>query len=172
MCQTCVQWWRLSCPSLAFPSPQTPPEFLYLWIKAKSMLVIIRDGQANFLSNRKTTNSWVRYRKSENFLGECQSANHKSTNQIFMINSKIFKFLQNTAQLCLKTVLKVVFATILLWTNRLRALYAISVRLKTTKKIGSPCHNCERSANLKKNLNLQIYVFAICGTYLRTTHLW
>jgi hypothetical protein len=38
---------------------------------------------------------------------KCQSANRNSAS--FMINPQICKLLQNTAQLCLKTVLKVAF---------------------------------------------------------------
>jgi hypothetical protein len=50
---------------------------------------------------------------------------------LIILKSQIYKFLQNTAQLCLKTVLKVVFSLNFYYVQLLiRALYAIFVSRK------------------------------------------
>ncbi len=54
----------------------------------------------------------------------------------------------------------------------------VSAPPQITQKIRSAnckcakCHICRRSANLTNYLSPQICVFAICRTYLQTTHLW
>ncbi len=65
-------------------------------------------GYANFLKNPQTANPQI--------LGfpplsqMCQSANHKAANfHDLSANRRFLEFLQNTAQHCLKTVLKVAF---------------------------------------------------------------
>ncbi len=63
-----------------------------------------RGGQANFFlkfENCKSANSWAYFGIANSQISEvCQSANCNP--KIFMINPQIRKFLQNTAQLCLK----------------------------------------------------------------------
>jgi hypothetical protein len=70
-----------------------------------------RGGQANFFSktaNRKSAIfGLIPQSQIRKFL-RCASW-HIANLQIFMINSQIRTFLRNSAQLCLKTVLKVVF---------------------------------------------------------------
>jgi len=73
-----------------------------------------RGGQANFLknfekfANRKSTNLWVHSAIANPQILTCASPQIANL-QISMANAQIHKFSQNTAQLCLKTVLKVFF---------------------------------------------------------------
>ncbi len=123
-----------------------------------------------------------RYRKSAHFLGKplCKS---KICN-FLLISPQIAirKFLQNTAQLCLKTVIQIL----------IRASDAIFVRRKSMflrncgsfisgnkiKRLGpknrksATCHIFGRSANLPNYSSQQICELPICGTYFRTAHPW
>ncbi len=95
---------------------------------------LFRGGQANFFlkyANRKSPNSWAHSAIANWQISlVCQSANRKSA-KFFIINPQIVHC-TIIAQLCLKTVLKVVFlldfyyVQILIW-----ALYAIFVWRKS-----------------------------------------
>ncbi len=123
----------------------------------------------------------------------CSSKIKKSANFLWFVRqSLIHQFWQNTAQLCLKTVLKVAYLN-----NAqigIRALFAMFLRGKSlylwtwwsfksanhkkdwvhklqTHKVSHLRTGCNYNIFFK-SANLQIYLFAICGTYLQTTHLW
>jgi hypothetical protein len=94
---------------------------MYWWVIEKTeksdMLaahrIISRGGQANFLKSPQIANpQFLWLSPLLQILKFLRCANpHIANPQNFMVNSKITTpgFLQNSAQLCLKTVLKVVF---------------------------------------------------------------
>ncbi len=129
-------------------------------------------GEQTFLKVRKSQNrelldSW-RCRKSANFLGVTVRKLLKYDSpqianlQIFITNPQIkkpqiSKFL-HTAQLCLKTVRKVVF------------LHNFS--LCTNLNWDIICYISNEKKARKSYLSPQISGFAICGIYLRTVQRW
>jgi hypothetical protein len=150
-----------------------------------------RVGQANFFlksANRRSAN-----RKSASYFGVPVRKSKIRKFLWFILRSQTRKFLRNTAQLCLKIVIKVVFVKVFYVKIWIRALYAIFVRrnsmyLRTCgsfkfanhKKIGfanrksATFHICGRSANLttyqipqifKSNYGSIYILMNICSPY-------
>ncbi len=83
----------------------------------------------------------------------CQSANHKFANFYDR------KFLQNTANLCLRTVLKVVFLNdLILWIN-----FSLSIKYYISKEKKCAFAEGSQNANLKSNKLLKSANWRICN---------
>ncbi len=136
-------------------------------------------GKLIFLksTNRKSANSWAH--SAIAILKFLRFASPQ------IRKSQICKFPHNTAELCIKVVLKFVFGNVFMQKlehscyicKKKKYLDLRNFRSANHKKIGSAnsksakCHICGRSANLTNYLSPQMWGIAICETYLRTTHL-
>ncbi len=89
--------------------------------------IVLIGGQANFFlksANSKSANSWAHSTIANPQISQGVSPKLR----ILKYFGQIRKFLQNTAKLCLKTVLKIIFFNGFLCINFVRVLYAINVR--------------------------------------------
>jgi hypothetical protein len=184
------RWWS----QVAY---RTPPQHIYknrhgnLIIRIQKFLIASQRRASKLFfksTNRKSANSWAH--SAIAILKFLSFASPQIENPlIFMIirKSKICKFPHNTAELCIKVVLKFVFGNVFMQKFELehscyickekKYLDLRNFRSGNHKKNGpansksAKCHICGRSANLTSYLSPQMWGITICETYLRTTHL-